>query len=315
MLSPVPLSGRAPTLCTIILNAGSGSQRQQEVAAVLRKVCADFGEISIRLARRPQDIFSFARAAVTGGQDLVVAGGGDGTISAVASVVAGTGCTLGVLPLGTFNYFARRLRIPQELESAVRTCFEGEGTTVSLGEVNGRVFLNNASIGLYPTMLKAREETYRRFGRSQLAAYISGLFSLARTRRYHHVEMTVDGERYSFRTPLVFAASNAEQVKSFGVPGSECLERGNLAFYILPPVGTAGLVRLGCKMVLRRLDPGRDFKVMCAEQVVVDTRRPFVRVAYDGEMETMRSPLVFRWRPDALRVMVPRVAEQGPGEG
>ena len=271
----------------------------------LRGLCAEYGDVNIQLARRPQDIYARARAAVESGHELVIAGGGDGTISGIASVLAGTGCKLGVLPLGTFNYFARRLAIPPDIERAICVCFEGEVRTIPLGDVNGRTFLNNASIGLYPTMLKTREKAYRRIGRNQLSAYVSGLYSLARANDYHCVTMSVGNERNTFRTPLIFAAANAVQVDSFGVPGSGCPQSGKLAFYILPPVGRAALVRLGWRMVMRQLDPGKDFSLVCAERAEVTTRREYLKVAYDGEIEVLRSPLSFCLRPNALNVMCP----------
>jgi diacylglycerol kinase family enzyme len=237
---------------------------------------------------------------------MVLAGGGDGTISAVASVLAGSDTALGVLPLGTFNYFARNLGIPLDFQEAARVCLEGELQAVSLGEVNGRVFLNNASLGLYPAMLREREKTYSRWGRSQLLAYVSALLALLRVRRYMQVEVSAAGERRQFRTPLLFAAHNPHQVESFGVAGADCLQGGKLAFYILPPLSRAGMIRVASRMLLRRLEPREDFHLICADTARVESRRAILNVAYDGEIEVMRSPLHFQFRPNALRVIVPR---------
>jgi len=305
MLSHLPVP--APVRATAILNLGSGSQRQQEVAETLAEIFAQQGaDLRIGYASRINDVYFFARDAVAERRPIVLAGGGDGTISAVASVLAGTDTALGVLPLGTFNYFARDLGVPLDLEGAARLCFEGTVRAVALAEVNGRVFLNNASLGIYPTMLREREETYRRWGgRSQLAAYIAGFLGLFRTHRYLRLEMSTGNKIRNFRTPLMFAAHNLHQVEAFGITGADCVREDSLAFYIVPPVGRAGLLRLAWLMFRGRLDVGADLQFVCSSEARVETRRPVVNVAYDGEVERMRSPLHFRVRQSALKVVAP----------
>jgi len=310
MLSHAPLPEIAPVRATAILNLGSGKQQQHALADTLVRLFDERGgDLRIGFARRGQDIYSFARDAVAEGRPIVLAGGGDGTISAVASVLANTETALGVLPLGTFNYFARRLGVPLDLKGAARLCFDGEVRQVALGEVNGRVFLNNASVGLYPSMLRLREEAYRRFWRSQLLAYVASVMTLMRARRYVRVWMETDHGAEEFRTPLLFAVNNSFQLEEFELEGSECVKDGRIAMYVLPPVGRLGLLRLGWKMVRRRLSPHEDFRLVCSKEFKVETRRSSVAVAYDGEFERMRTPLKFDVREDALRVFVPRGTE------
>jgi diacylglycerol kinase family enzyme len=295
-----------PVRATAILNLGSGKQQQQQLADKLARLFDERGgELRIGFARRPQDIYAFARDAVSEQRPIVLAGGGDGTISAVASVLANSNTSLGVLPLGTFNYFARRLSIPLDIEEAARLCFDGEVRSISLAEVNGRVFLNNASVGLYPSMLKIREKAYRRFGRSQFLAYLSAIRALLLARSHVQVSIEAGGKQQAMRTPLVFAVNNAYQLEEFEAQGSECVRGGRIAVYVLPPVGRAGLLRIGWKMLRRKLQPQEDFRLVCSKNVIVETRRPQVRVAYDGELTQMRAPLEFRVREDALRVLVP----------
>ncbi len=307
MLSRLPAFDAAQIRATAILNPGSGAQKQQEFAEELSRVFEEHGgDLRIGLARDSKHIYQFAREAVAEHCPLVLAGGGDGTISAVASVLAGTDTALGVLPMGTFNYFARRLGIPLDIGAAARLCFEGEIRPVSLGEVNERIFLNNASIGLYPSMLREREKTYRRFGRSQFLAYYAALLTLIETRRHMKVFVTTRHEQHEMRTPLVFAVNNSYQLEQYELEGSECVKEGGMATYILPPVGRMGLLRLGWRMLRRNLEPHTDFKLVCSEGMRVETSRSTIDVAYDGEMERMQTPLTFRVRKDALRVLVPR---------
>jgi diacylglycerol kinase family enzyme len=300
-----------PVRATAILNLGSGSQRQLEVADKLSAVFARPGaDLRIGYARRIKDVFSFARDAVAEGRPIVLAGGGDGTISAIASVLSGSQTAMAVLPIGTFNLFARSLGVPEDIESAAALCFDGVVRSVPLAEVNGRVFLNNASLGLYPAMLRVREETYQRWGRRRFLAYVTAGFAMLRRRRHMLIRMaTPEGEQL-LRTPLLFAARNPLQIESVGIAGSGCVERGNIAFYILPPVGRWGLLRAALRLMLRRASLGTDLHLVCADSAYISAHRQNVRVAYDGEIERMSSPLEFRVRPDALRVLVPAPSPQ-----
>ena len=305
--TPLPDTNLFPRGVTAVLNVGSGSQRQHELAEIVTRIFAENGiGIDVQLAHRPADIPRFTRAAVQAGRSMVLAGGGDGTISTVASVLSGTKTLLGVLPCGTFNYFARLLGIPVDPEAAARACIDGEIKSVPLGEVNGRVFLNNASIGLYPALLREREETYKRWGRSQLIAYISAAWGLLRQRSHLEVDMIVEGKSKRFFTPMIFAASNPYQVEEFAMPGAPCIDQHKLAFYVLPPVGRLGLLHLGWRMIRKKLTPAKDFQLLCSEEAHVHTRRRAITVAYDGEFERMNTPLTFRLKPDAITVLVPR---------
>ena len=304
---PSPEANRFPRGVTAILNVGSGSQRQHELAEIVTHVFAKNDiDIAVQLAHRPVDIPRFTRAAVGSGRSMVLAGGGDGTISAVASALSDTETLLGILPSGTFNYFARLLGIPLDPEAAARACIDGEIKSVPLGEVNGRVFLNNSSMGLYPALLRQREESYKRWGRSQFIAYISAAWGLVRPRPHLEMDMLVEGKQKRFSTPLIFAASNRHQIEEFGMPGAPCIDQQKLAFYVLPPVGRLGLFRLGWRMIRRKLTPAKDFQLLCSDEAHVHTRRRSITVAYDGELERMNTPLTFRLKPDAIRVMVPR---------
>lgn len=300
--SPVP----APVRATAILNLGSGSQQQRQIAETLSSIFAERGaDLRIGYARRIKDVYDFARSAVAEGRPIVLAGGGDGTISAIASVLSGSSTVLSVLPVGTFNLFARYLGIPQDIGSAAALCFEGAVRSVAVAEVNGRVFLNNASLGLYPAMLRIREETYKQWGRRRFLAYFAAALAMLRPRRHLLLRIaTPEGEQL-LRTPLVFAARNPLQIERVGIEGSDCVERGNIAFYTLPPVGRWGLVRAALRLMLRRASLGSDLQLICADRVHITARRQRIRVAYDGEIERMSSPLTFHVRPNALRVLVP----------
>lgn len=294
-----------PDIC-VIMNAGSGKKRGAALAEELGGLFERFpGRFELRVARRGSEIGDEAGRAVDAGFRTVVAAGGDGTIGAVASRLAGTDRRLGILPLGTFNYVARSLGLPAELEGAVRVVAEGRERTLDVGDVNGRIFLNNASLGAYAAILNRREEVYRRWGRSQLAANGSVLLALASFRTALSLKVTIDGEVRRFRTPLVFVANNAYQLEQFGLQGGDCISSRRFALYVAPDAGRLALMRLAVGLALRRLQPKRDFELHCGADILVETRRARRHVARDGERERMTGPFRFRLRQDALRVLVP----------
>lgn len=249
-----------------------------------------------------------ARRAVAEGFPTVAAAGGDGTICAVAAAVAGSASRMGVLSQGTFNYFSRSLGLPDSLEEAVAVLVTGEERAIDIGEVNGRVFLNNSSLGAYSMILAQREETYRRWGRSRLAAFWSVIQTLARFRHPMVLRVTVDGEVLRARTPLVFVANNAYQLEEFRLDGADCARAGKFALFLAPDSTRAQLVTFAGRLALRRLVADRDFQLFCCEEILVETTRTTRVVARDGERERMAAPFRFRVRHGALRMLVPRNA-------
>jgi diacylglycerol kinase family enzyme len=306
--------GRGPI--DVIINARSGAQDKEAAAGRISEYFSSRGIAArVELIRRPDDLSAAAGRAARGDSEVVVAGGGDGTIAAVASGLLDTPKPLGVLPLGTFNYFARRIGVPLDLDGALEVIADGGvPRTVSVGEVNGRVFLNNSSIGLYPAILKQRETTYRRFGRSQAAAYFSVAFVLMRPPGFLHLEVTADGKPIVRETPLLFVGVNPHQMADFGIPGFECVDDGRLAIYVTRPMSPGQLWRLGVRGFFRGLHGAGELEIMCARDLMVGVKRKRVRVAVDGEIVRLSSPLRYRLRENALRVLAP-AASDAPGGG
>jgi diacylglycerol kinase family enzyme len=177
--------------------------------------------------------------------------------------------------------------------------------TIPLGAVNGRVFLNNASVGAYAAILFRRERIYRRWGRSRLAAYWSVLTTLLRFRTSLDVSITVDGVTRAFRTPLVFVAKNAHQLDIFDLAGADCVRSGEFAVFVAPDCTRFELLRTAFRLAVRSVEPSRDFELICGRDVRIETRRRRRFVARDGERERMTAPFRFEMQPDGLRVIVP----------
>lgn len=157
----------------------------------------------ILVAEKGRDIAELARRAVQEHSPAVIAGGGDGTVNAVAAQLVGTSVPLGVLPLGTLNHFARELRIPLEREAALRSLLTGRIASIDVAEVNGCVFVNNSSLGLYPWLVAEREKGQRK-GHSKWTAFVQAGFSVLRRYPFLDVRLAVEGSELRYRTPFVF---------------------------------------------------------------------------------------------------------------
>jgi diacylglycerol kinase family enzyme len=288
---------------TVIFNRGSGSQKGHEPIVELLKKC----EVDAHLVPTTgPEVCKAAEEAARSDDDLIVAAGGDGTIGAVCSALVGTGKTLGVIPSGTFNFFARKLKIPLDQEEAIKVLTNGRTIDVDVGEVNGRVFINNSSIGLYPAALREREQAYRKFGRKRIIAYVAGAIALLRQRRnVMKLRLSADGDEQALKSQFVFVCNNQDQLDFYNIRGGECVANGSLAVYTAPPLTPMQIVRLGLHMLVRRLDKTDDYQAQCARDLWIETRRPKVEVALDGERMTLTSPLHFRMHTAALRVRVP----------
>jgi diacylglycerol kinase family enzyme len=299
-----PVADVAHRRAIVILNRGSGTlDKRALVETITRSLSTERIAADVRIARSGRELVAAATEAAAGDADLVVAGGGDGTMATVATRLVDSGKPLGVLPLGTFNYFARNLGVPVDLDAALALIARGDAMPVDVGEVNGYIFLNNASIGLYPAVLAKRETIYRRFGRSQFLAYVSAALALLQPPALLNLTLTADGALMSRRTPMLFIGANAFQLESFEVGGQACVHGGRLALYVTRPLGGLGLIRLATRALLRGLHGATDFDVVCAREVLVALRRRRIGVAMDGEVKHIATPLRFSMRRAALRVI------------
>lgn len=291
----------------ILLNPSSGAPGKPPPQERLAEIFAAAGvEPRIELAGSGGEVAALARQAVADGCDPIIAGGGDGTINAVASVVAGTSSTLGVLPLGTFNHFAKDLGIPLDLTAAAGVCLAGHTARVDVGEVNGRLFLNNSGLGLYPSLVRHRERQQESLGRGKWHALARALFAVLRRYPFLDVYVGVDGRELYRRTPFVFIGNNEYQMESFRLGGRSCLDAGLLSLYVAHRTGRLGLLRFAWSALFGSLDKQPDLDSLCAPEIRIDTHRSTVHVSTDGEVWLLGTPLFYRVLPGALRVLVPR---------
>jgi diacylglycerol kinase family enzyme len=295
-----------PRTISVIVNAGSGLGNDDALLERLRGLFEARGaDADVRLARGGAEIAAAVQAALARRPDVIVAGGGDGTVSTVASALASGPVALGVLALGTLNHFARDTGVPTDLESAVAAIVEGRPRTVDIGEVNGRTFINNSSLGLYPDIVRDRERQQKRLGRGKWPAFAWATLAALRRYPFMFVRLVVDGREWRRRTPFVFIGNNEYRMEGFAIGERTDLDRGHLSLYVAQRPGRLKLLMLALRALTGRLRQARDFDARTATEIVIESRRRRLHVATDGEVTTMTPPLHYRIRPGALSVMLP----------
>jgi len=247
-----------------------------------------------------------------GRQRLLVVGGGDGTVGSVASVLTGSDVALGILPLGTLNHFAKDLGFPTDLDAAMDVIASGEVRTVDVAEVNGRIFVNNSSIGLYPFLVTRREAGQRRWGLSKLRAMGPALLAALRISFWQTVTISA-GERRELQTPCVFVGNNFYDLAALGRRAD--LSAGELCVYVVKPQTRLGLLLLPFKIAFELTDPAHDIELFRLGSLEIRSRHRQMRVAADGEVLSLPTPLRYSIRPASLRVVVPAAGQAAPPNG
>ena len=291
----------------VIVNRGGGTlkgedEEEQRIVAAFEAAGVD---ADVRMTESA-DIFEAMKAAAEApGLDAVVAGGGDGTLSCAAGHLAGTGRALGVLPLGTLNHLARDAGIPASVEEAATVIAAGHISEIDVAEVNGRVFVNNSSVGLYPDMVLLRELEQEKFGRSKRRAMLSASFASLRHFRRHRLWLSAPGLEAPIHTPLLFVGNNRYLVNLFGLGRRERLDEGELCLYAIRARSRLHLFWAGIRGVFGKLDQQRDFITAYVTEAEIGADRPALTLSADGETVRMDTPLRYRIRPRALRLIVP----------
>jgi diacylglycerol kinase family enzyme len=286
----------------ILINRGGGSVGEATAIEQVTSAAGIAGAVQLLDGERLHDA---ARKAVADGAELVVAGGGDGTISCVAGAIAGTGTILGILPLGTLNHLARDLGIPSALEDAAKLIASGKTRRIDVAEVNGRVFVNNSAIGIYPLMVNDRESQQERLGRpKRLAMAIAAARTVLRfsSRR---LTLTANERKAAVDTPLLFVGNNTYRLEMPGSGTRERLDSGELCVIVLRRKSRLGFLATAIRSLVGRERPIDIVQLDDVQTLRVDSARPSLTISLDGETATMKPPLKYRIRPGALKVIAP----------
>src|SRR5688500_638110 len=191
----------------IIVSARAGLGDNNTVCESLAPIFNDSQlDVSFSVAKSGPEVTELARAAARGPYKVIVAAGGDGTVNSVAAAVVESGKVLGVLPLGTLNHFARDLKIPSDPHAAAQTIIAGYTTAVDVGEVNNRIFLNNSSLGLYPTIVRQRQK-HERLGYRKWPAFVWATIQAFRRYPLLNIQLIVDDKSLNRTTPFLFVGN------------------------------------------------------------------------------------------------------------
>jgi YegS/Rv2252/BmrU family lipid kinase len=289
----------------LIVNPKSGAFGRRNHPAEIASVLSAAGiESSISVIKERQSAAILAHHAVRDGYETVVACGGDGTISQVASALVGTGSALGVLPAGTLNHFAKDMHIPLDLMEAAQVIARGKTDLIDMGEVNGRHFVNNSSLGIYPNVVTDRERR-RKTGLNKWIAFGLAILQVLRRGAFLDVRIDAKGNCFAAHTPFVFIGNNEYEIRGLNIGTRKSLNVGKLYLYVAAPVTRWGLVRMAATALLGRIDQSGCLQMTCVEEAWIETRRRRVRLSNDGEMLRLHAPLHYVLRPRALKVIVP----------
>ena len=288
-----------------ISRSSGGMARGKEAAEEIRSALVAAGVNASVELDDGSGIVERAKEAVAKGAPLLIVGGGDGSVSAAAGILAGTKTKLGILPLGTLNHFARDLGIPLDLSEAAAVIGNGRARPVDVAEVNGRIFVNNSAIGLYPLMVIDRDLQQKRLGRSKrLAMLVASARTLARFSHYR-LTLTVNDERSRIDTPLLFVGNNDYRIDLRAPGRRESLEDGRLSVFVMRKKTRRGLLAASIRALFNRTRPDDMVRLEDVQRLQVSCPRSHVVISIDGEVESVNPPLDYRVRKGALSVIAP----------
>jgi diacylglycerol kinase family enzyme len=324
----------------IILNEEAGKAGHTPPGGSPDELRAAFAAagIDVEIATPPtHGLEQAVRAAVAWRPDAVVIGGGDGTVRTAAAILAGTGVPLGVLPLGTFNHFAKDLKLPTDVKEAVAILATRAARDVDVGEVNGRVFINNCSLGAYAEAVRRRDalrarrgigkwwamcrasfEEFRRLRRLRLRIAVGRVVPNppladeipSESRRVGTTRPTLEPSR-PIRTPVVVVGNNRYSGHLFSQSLRPCLDEGRLWLYTVQARRHLGVLRMMFSSLFGQLDETDALAAEPATEILIESDCGPVSIAADGEVLKLSPPFRFRIRPGALRVIAPAGASEG----
>ena len=294
---------------TVLLNRGGGAVAADDDIAAKVKTALDRAGVAAEIElidggeAEPR-----CRAMVERGDPVVIVGGGDGTISAAAAAVADSATTLAILPLGTRNHFARDLGIPSDLDAAAALIASGSERRVDIAEMNGRTFINNSAVGLYPLMVVARDAQRKRLGRGKrLAMAVAAVRTLVRF-GHQRLSLTVNDEQARVDTPLLFVGNNDYRIALPDAGRREKLDDGKLCVLVLRKKTRAGFIAATLRALIGRARRDDLVRLDDVERLRVGSGRGQLTISLDGEVLSVKPPLDYRIRKQALRVIAPPAA-------
>ena len=291
-----------------IFNRDGGTFKTTDLDAYCdhaRKVFSEAGhQIECRLVSGKDIVQEMERAADDAGLDGLIAGGGDGTISAAAGIAWKHGIALGVVPAGTMNLFARSLKLPLDIWQAVDTLAQGHIQNVDIASANGHPFVHQFSAGLHARMVRYRDRMQYASRLGKIRANIRAAVSVVFNPPAFDVEFTIAGET-QHREVCAISASNNE----FGpnpLLVADDITRGRLGFYVADALSPSGVARLAIDIMRGRLKENAAVTAMAVERAELHfpKRRHDVRCVIDGELLPMKRDVELKIHAGELKVIV-----------
>lgn len=294
----------------LVANTKSGKGKGADVPELAQKICDELGIqlIVYSSAKNKNEFEADIGRAVAGAiedKGVVIAAGGDGTIRSVAQMAADKGADFGVIAVGTFNFFARNHGLPEDPEHALRVALTGKPKPVRLGEMNGHVFLINASVGLYAKSIVEREQHAKTWGRNRFVATVSTLVSLFKKQKLMSAEFETEKGYMKIDTPMIFIGNNDLQLERFSFKVAEALKENKLAVILFKPLTRSGMLRVVWRTFLGTGEKEPEVYSFSVRHLKITTTRQSHDVALDGEMFHMQSPLEVQVLPKALNLILP----------
>lgn len=251
------------------------------------------------------DITAAIRERMRRGLKLFVAAGGDGTITNVIQPLVQSDAVLGVIPVGTYNHFAKDVGIPLDWREALDVVVNGTTQQIDTARANDRFFVNNCSLGLYPELVARREAHGRDYPR-----WKARLFAFASTmRNYPHVTLAIeaDGRHELIRTHVFMVSNNSYDLSRLGIETPRTrLTDGRLSVYWLPHLPRLALMKFCAHFLAGRVCDMPGFRSFRTLRLKAQSARKALRMGIDGELFTMSMPLTITIVPQSLLVKVPR---------
>jgi diacylglycerol kinase family enzyme len=289
---------------TVLINHKAGSARWSEREIADQFKALDWS-VNIQFVR-PKKLVQTLNELCDSGVKTIIIGGGDGSISTAAAILANRDVTLGILPMGTFNLFAIDINMPIPLPEAIRALHQATPHQIDLGQLNQHIFLNKASIGLHPFAIETRRLYQKKWRLSKRLAITFALISSVWHSPNLHISLkTPEGEQ-EIDTPFLVVGNNEYDTGPNKLLDRQEFDRGHLCIFYAHEINRITLLRMGIQAFLGwKLKAISDLETIMTTAVDVHLKKKHLTVAIDGEVAHFDTPLQFQILPKTLRVLLP----------
>ncbi len=304
--------------CVAIINTKAGTSSDWDPedlrASVAERLSEGFARVHTVCAE-PEDFAAALENAIDEAPDVIIVGGGDGSVRSAARLLVDTDIALGVLPLGTLNRLARDLRMPLEINEAATALAEARIESMDTAELNGEIFLCNSLIGL-PLQVADRRRNLR--GKTlidRLSGYWSLLVDVFSTTRKITLELDDHRQNKTVRAISIAVSNNRYEETPSLMMQKRTLQGGELAVYVARHETGASLMLSVVRAMLGlwRHDP--DVDEFRTKSMTIKPKGRKIRVSNDGEVEVISGPLEYRVRENSLRILLPKESEVATRDG